>query len=106
MDLGFSDHYAQVFSICTENCSSRPQSVRKRVFNEEGIKELQYVLNKETWQEMFLESEVNAKFNNFVDTFLYYFDTVIPLKVVKWREPQRKSWSRREYKLQVDVCDG
>jgi hypothetical protein len=92
MDLGFSNHYAQVLSICTENHSSRPQRVRKRVFKEEGIKELQYVLNKETWQEMFLESEVNAKFNTFMDTFLYYFDTVFPLKVVQWREPQRKSW--------------
>jgi hypothetical protein len=41
---------------------------------------------------MFLESEVNAKFNTFMDTFLYYFDTVFPLKAVQWREPQRKCW--------------
>jgi hypothetical protein len=68
------------------------------VFKEEGIKEFQYVLNKETWQELFLESEVNAKFNTFMDTFLYYFDTVFPLKLVQWREPQRKIWVTQRIK--------
>jgi hypothetical protein len=47
---------------------------------------------------MFLESEVNAKFNTFTDTFLYYFDTVFPLKVAQWREPQRKSWATQGIK--------
>jgi hypothetical protein len=35
-----------------------PQRVRRRLFKEEGS----YVLNKVPWQEMCLESEINANF--------------------------------------------
>jgi hypothetical protein len=33
--------------------------IKKEVFKEECIEELQYILNKETWHKIFLKSEVN-----------------------------------------------
>jgi hypothetical protein len=47
---------------------SKPLKVRKRIFYE-GSLEYKYNLNKELWEEMFVEPDVNGKFNVFMDFF-------------------------------------
>jgi hypothetical protein len=47
-----------------------------------GKKNCSYVLNEKMWQEILLEQEVNVKFNAFMDTLLYYFDTVHPFNTI------------------------
>jgi hypothetical protein len=66
--------------------------VRKRVFDERGMEELQYVLSKESWQEVYLESDVNGKFSVFANIFHYYFDMVFPLKLYNQNKLQKKGW--------------
>jgi hypothetical protein len=63
MDFGLSDHYAQVLTLCIKVLVSRPLKVRMRIFDEGSIKELKYNLNKELWEEVFVEPDVNGKFN-------------------------------------------
>jgi hypothetical protein len=92
MDLGLSDHYAQVLSIYIENFVRRSLKVRKRIFDEGGMGELLYNLNKGLWQDVFLESDVEGKFNVFMDTFHYYFDMVFSLKLFKQSRLQKKGW--------------
>jgi hypothetical protein len=70
MDLGLSDHYAQVLAICIKVLVSRLLKVRKRIFDEESIKELKYNLNKELWEEVFVEPDVNVKVIVFMDFFV------------------------------------
>jgi hypothetical protein len=41
----------------------------------ENVKEFEYLLNEETWQEMFLGYKVYAKFNVFMNA-LHWFDIV------------------------------
>jgi hypothetical protein len=95
MDLGLSDHYAQVLTICIKVLVSRPLEVRKRIFDEGSIEELKYNLNKQLWEEVLVEPEVNGKCNVFMDIFCYYFDKCFPLKLVDQSSLQRKSWISR-----------
>ncbi|PNF13688.1 hypothetical protein B7P43_G15271 [Cryptotermes secundus] len=92
MNLGFSDHYAQVLSIRTENSVRRPIKVMRRMFNEGGMEELQYILNRELRQDVFLGCDVNGKFKVFMDTFHYYFDMIFPLKLFNQSKQQKKGW--------------
>jgi hypothetical protein len=92
MDLRFLDHYAQVLCIYIENLVRGLLKVRKGIFYEEGREELQYNLNKESWQDVFLESDVNGKFNVFMDTFHYYFDMVFPLTLFNQSRLHKKGW--------------
>jgi hypothetical protein len=39
-----------------------------------------------------VKSEINAKFNAFMDAFLYYFDIVFLLILINVRELERNSW--------------
>jgi hypothetical protein len=92
MDLGLSDHYAQVLTIGMKVPVNRTLRVRKRIFDEGSIEEFKYNLNKELWEVVFVEPNVNGKFNAFMDIFGYYFDMCFPLKLVNQSSLQRKSW--------------
>jgi hypothetical protein len=78
---------------------SRPLKVGKRIFYEGSIEELKYNLNKELWEEVFVEPDVNGKFNVFMDLFCYYFDIRFPLKLVNQSSLHRKSWITQGIKM-------
>ena len=69
LDLGYSDLWAQILHIKTDNPKPRPVIVRKRQFTE---KSLALLLN-ELWEDIFLRNDVTTAFNAFMSTFLYYF---------------------------------
>jgi hypothetical protein len=48
---------------------------------------------------MLSESEVNTKFELFMDIFLHYFNMAFPLKLVQSREPPRNSWITQGIKI-------
>jgi hypothetical protein len=100
VELGLSDHDAQVLLVLLKNSISKCQRTMRRQFGEGNVKELQHLLNKITWQEVFLKSSVNAKFNVFMDVFWYLFDTAFPLKLVQLRNSSRNSWI-----TQLKRCD-
>jgi hypothetical protein len=47
------------------------------------------LLNKETWQEVFTETEVNAKFEVFMNLFMHSFATAFPLEYTHVKRPPR-----------------
>jgi uncharacterized protein YqkB len=53
---------------------------KKKQFTEEIREEFKYLLHKESWQEVFLNTETNTKFNVFLDMIVYYFNKAFPLK--------------------------
>ena len=65
IEIGFSDHQAQVLSVLHKNHASANSRVLKRHFGADNIMEFKYLLKKETWQELFSETEVNTKFKAF-----------------------------------------
>jgi hypothetical protein len=71
MDLGLSDRYAQILSILTSFSNNIPHRVKKkRHYSEANVQEFFYLLNQVTWQDVYRESDVNAKFSIF---FAYIF---------------------------------
>jgi hypothetical protein len=99
LDLGFSDHQVQILCIPVENPKSALVKVRKRQFTEKSIEEFRYLLLKESWQVVPLNSEVNSKFNAFMDTIVYYFNIAFPLKSYYVREPNRNRWITQGLKI-------
>jgi hypothetical protein len=63
MDLGLSDHYAQVLTIGVKALVNRTLRVKKRIFDERSREEPKYNLNKELWEVVFVEPDVYGKFN-------------------------------------------
>jgi len=53
IELGISNHQAQVMSVLHKTHTSVNNRVLKRHFRDENIREFQYLLEKETWQEVF-----------------------------------------------------
>jgi hypothetical protein len=70
LDLGYSDHQAQLLCINVEIPKSGLVKVRKRQFTEEIVEEFKLLLLKESRQAVLSISEVNTKFNVFMDPIL------------------------------------
>ena len=79
MDLGLSDHYAQIIPISLPEFSNIPYRIKKRQFSETNVQEFLCLLNQVTWQEVYVESDVNAKFNIFMDLFLHCYNNAFPI---------------------------
>jgi hypothetical protein len=60
---------------------------------------LNALLNKISWQEVFLETEVNAKCKVFTDSFLYYFNIAFPLNFRHRKKPSRNGWITQGIKM-------
>jgi hypothetical protein len=92
LDLGYSDHQAQILHINVENLKKGPVRIKERQFTEESIEEFNYLLSKESWQELWLNTEVNTKFNIFMDSILYYYNIAFPLKSSYLKESSKNRW--------------
>jgi len=73
IELGFSDHQAQVLPVLHKKHASVNKRVLKRHFVDNNIREFEYFLKKVTWQEVFSETEVNAKFKVFMNSVPHFF---------------------------------
>jgi hypothetical protein len=92
VELGLSDHQAQMLPVLNKTQSRTNQRTLKRQFNDSNISEFKYLLSKETWQDVFTETEVNAKFEVFMNTFMYSFDIAFPLKLVHEKKRLINGW--------------
>ena len=57
-----------------KNHASVNRRILKRNSGDDNIREFEYLLKKETWQEVFSETEVNTKFKVFMNSVLHSFD--------------------------------
>jgi hypothetical protein len=65
--------------VLSKNHGSVNRRVLKRDFGKNTIRELIYLVSKETWQEVFTETEVDANFKVYMNLVLHYFAIVFPL---------------------------
>jgi hypothetical protein len=49
MDLGLSDHYAQIISTSLPEFSNIPYRIKKRQFSKANVQEFLHLLNQVTW---------------------------------------------------------
>jgi hypothetical protein len=90
LDLGYSDHLAQIININVNRSKRGTVKIRKRQFSKESIDEFTYLLQKETWQKCFLNLDVNTSFNAFMDLIFYYYNIVFTLKTVSRSNIEKK----------------
>jgi hypothetical protein len=58
-----------------------------------------YLLSKETWQEVFTVIEMNAKYEVFMETFMYLFDRAFPLQLAQRKRRQTNGWITQGIKI-------
>ena len=74
MDLGLSDHCAQILSIPIADSSNITYRINKRQFSETNVQEFFQLLKQVTWQEVYDELDANAKLAN---SWKYFFTVII-----------------------------
>jgi hypothetical protein len=81
-ELGLSDHQAQVLPVLSKNHGSINRRILERPFGENNVRGFKYLLIKKTWQELFTDTEVNAKFEdliNLVTFFCYSLPSIVQI---------------------------
>ena len=81
------------------NHASVKRRVLKRHFGDDNIREFKYLLIKVTWQEVFSETELNAKFKVFMNSVLHSFDIVFPLEFRHRKKSLRNGWITQGIKM-------
>jgi hypothetical protein len=98
IDLGYSDHKAQVLQLTVKKVLQRGKAIISRQYSERRVEEFKYMLSKESWQEVYLTSDVNSALQIFRNNFDYYFNTAFPYKLQKFRNTQGNNWITRGLK--------
>jgi hypothetical protein len=81
---GLSDHDAQLITINGITITKGSiRSVNIREINKESIKEFQFLLSWEQWEDIFDNEDVNNMFNNFLNTYLRCFYASFPIRTKK-----------------------
>ena len=92
IDLGLSDHLAQIIRIQSEIRNKKTKTIVKRQFTDHRVEDFKNLLSQESWDEVVDLSDVNASLKAFLDIFLYLFNITFPYKRVKLKEKVNKRW--------------
>jgi hypothetical protein len=104
IDLGLRDNYAQILSIPMSGFSNTPHRIKKIQFSAANVQEFLPLLNQVTWQEVYVESDVNAKFNTLMAVFLYCYNNAFPVKTVHVRDKIKIIRLLKESKFPAKRC--
>ena len=90
-----SDHLP-IFTVSKDkhfNISSNFHKVqnKRRIETKRNIDSLMSDLNNEGWDHIYLESDVNKCYNNFISKFNFYYDKNIPLKTDSSKKKNKKT---------------
>jgi hypothetical protein len=92
IDLGYSDHKAQVLQLPVKKVFKRRKAIITRQYSEKGVEKFKYMLSKESWQEVYLTSDVNSALQIFRNNFDYYFNIAFPYKLQKPKKIHDNNW--------------
>jgi hypothetical protein len=91
VDLGFSDHHAQIVRISLGKRNRRTTTIVRRQFTYNSIEEFKH-LSKEVWNDVYNQLDVGCSLEAFLNTFLHCFNTAFPYKRVNLKERSNKRW--------------
>jgi hypothetical protein len=92
IDLGYSDHKAQVLQLPLKKMVKKWKVITSRQYSEKRVEEFKCLLSKESWQELYQTLEVNSGLQIFMENFGYYFNIAFPYKSQKLRNMQKNRW--------------
>jgi hypothetical protein len=99
MDLGHSDHKAQILQLNVKTIVRKYKKIKSRQYSEKTIEEFEYLLNKESWQEVFQTSEVNSALQVFMDISGYYFNITFAYKLINLGKTYNSKWITKGTKI-------
>jgi len=91
-ELGLSDHYAQVLTMTYKNSRNTTTKIWKRRFNEYNISKFSDLLKDLSSNEVYQKTEVNAKFEVFMNVISVLFDKAFPPKLKNISTPSKATW--------------
>ncbi|PNF26089.1 hypothetical protein B7P43_G04923 [Cryptotermes secundus] len=95
-ETGLSDHNAQILQVYMHYKNKKGQGrITKefklaRLYSEENVQYLNYLLGKETWELVFKQNEANVAYNEFLGIFQYCHNIAMPKKWVKIKQQENK----------------
>jgi hypothetical protein len=92
IDLGYSDHKAQVLQLTVKKMLQKWKVITSRQYSEKRVEEFKCMLSKESWQEVYQTLDVNSALQIFRDNFGYYFNIAFPYKLQKLRNIHNNNW--------------
>jgi hypothetical protein len=79
------------------------ENIRKlnqgNILGKKSIEEFKYLLNKESWQEVFQTSELNSALQVFMDIFGYYFNIAFPCELKNLNKTYNSKWITKGIKV-------
>lgn len=102
-ETGFSDHMAVILNTDITIDSNNNDVIRKYNYCHSNVNKFCNYINSETWNIVKSTCDVNEKFNNFHDLFMYHFTNAFPyqsIKCVKNNQIKNCEWITPELKLQ------
>jgi hypothetical protein len=73
VNMGFSDHLAQILWVCIDARSTEYKKVLRRKFSNGNVIKFIASLKNELWEDVFVEKNVNELYQIFLNKSLYYF---------------------------------
>jgi len=101
VDLGLSDHLAQIVEINIGKKNWKTKTVLRRLFTHNSIEEFKHLLSKEFWNDVYNCLDIKSSLETFLGTFLHCFNITFPYKSVNLRERSNKSGFQMELLCQV-----
>jgi len=92
VDLGLSDHLAQIVKINIGKKNRRTKTAVRRQFMHNSTEEFKHLLSKEVWNDVYNCLDVNSSLEAFLGTFLHCFNIAFPYKRVNLRGRSNKGW--------------
>jgi hypothetical protein len=92
LDLGLSDHLAQMLSVVFYKSKSVSPITRRRKFNKHNLCKFMCILDKCSWLDVTTMHEVNTKFEIFMNKLNSAFETAFPLTQKHTRVFKKATW--------------
>ena len=77
-DCELSDHKAIIFQVYEEKINNIKSRKYIRRYSEENIQLFLHILSLVDWNEILKNEDPNLVYNDFIETFLHYFDVCFP----------------------------
>ena len=103
---GFSDHLAQTFTLSkVTSDTSKTKKVKdkqfqhKRVFNQVNTAHFLWLLNRESWADVYQSKTVDEAWDTFLTAVKHYFEIAFPKKWYRLLKSSSKTWVTEGIKI-------
>jgi hypothetical protein len=105
LDLGYSDHLAQILEINITISAHNKYAHMSRNIDEYSLLNFNYNLSFELWKDVFDENDASIAFQNFLNVFIKYFYNCFPISSTRLHT-NNKAWitSSIKTKCRIKIC--